>query len=211
MEYIPRKYPRTLHLPQSLSVTSDDKVHKSIEQFKGMEVVITEKMDGENTTIYCDGTHARSIDGRYHPSRAWMKQFAATISPHLDSRERICGEYLYARHSITYENLETYFYGFGWFIDGDLQSWDDMLQRFEEFKIKHVPVLYHGHYYDGLIEETISKLDLTKQEGFVLRYASYIKEDQFSSMVGKFVRNGHVQTDKHWMYTEIVKNGIKAG
>lgn len=68
--YIARKYPRTLHLPQSLSVTSDDKVHKSLDQFDVKEVVITEKLDGENTTIYCEGTHARSIDGRYHSSRA---------------------------------------------------------------------------------------------------------------------------------------------
>lgn len=42
-----RKYPRTLHLPQSLSVTSDDKVHKSLDQFEGKEVIITEKLDGD--------------------------------------------------------------------------------------------------------------------------------------------------------------------
>lgn len=41
--YVPRKYPRTLHLPQSLSVTSDDKMHKSTEQFVGEQIVITEK------------------------------------------------------------------------------------------------------------------------------------------------------------------------
>jgi hypothetical protein len=208
VEYIARKYPRTLHLPQSLSVTSDDKIHKSLNQFKGLEVIITEKMDGENTTIFNGGTHARSIDGRYHSSRAWMKQFSSTISPFLDACERICGEYLYARHSIAYDDLETYFYGFGWFIDGDLQSWDDMVQRFEEFNIKHVPVLYSGLFYDGLIEETISKLDLNKQEGFVLRNASLITENEFSTMVGKFVRKNHVQTEKHWMHSEIVKNNI---
>lgn len=206
--YTPRKYPRTLHLPQSLAVASDDKVHIGIDQFKGLEVVITEKMDGENTTIYCEGTHARSIDGRFHPSRAWMKQFAASVSPNLDVSERICGEYLYARHSIAYQDLETYFYGFSWFIEDKLQSWDDMVQRFAQLNIKTVPVLYRGTFYNGLIEEIASKLDLTKQEGFVLRSAGAVKGDEFSSMIGKFVRKGHVQADKHWMHSEIIKNEL---
>lgn len=206
--YIPRKYPRTLHLPQSLSVTSDDKVHKSLDQFIDKEVIVTEKLDGENTTIYCEGTHARSIDGRYHSSRAWMKQFAASVSPQLDPSERICGEYLYARHSIVYENLETYFYGFAWFIEDELQSWDDTMQRFEELGIKSVPMLYRGMYNADLVENISKKLDLAKQEGFVMRASSAISSEDFSLLIGKFVRKGHVQTDKHWMHSEIIKNNL---
>ena len=45
------------------------------------DLVITEKMDGENTTIHNGGTFARSPDSRYHPSRDWLKAFAASISP----------------------------------------------------------------------------------------------------------------------------------
>ena len=48
------KYPRTYHLPYSQSKT-DDKTLSNDDQFKGMEVVVTIKMDGENTTIYPDG------------------------------------------------------------------------------------------------------------------------------------------------------------
>jgi hypothetical protein len=206
--YTPRKYPRTLHLPQSLSITSDDKVHKSLKQFENLDVVITEKMDGENTTIYCGGTHARSIDGRYHSSRSWMKQFAASISIHLDESERICGEYMYARHSIAYDNLETYFYGFAWFIDDELQSWSDTMQRFDQLGIKHVPVIYNGTFYDGLVEKIALDMDLNTQEGFVMRSSGSVKPDEFSTLVGKFVRKGHIQTDKHWMYSEIVPNQI---
>ena len=209
MEYTPRKYGRTLHLPQSLAVTNDDKVHTSISQFEGHEVVISEKLDGENTTIFCEGTHARSIDGRFHPSRSWMKQFAAGISPFLDVSERIVGEYLFARHSIAYDNLETYFYGFAWFIEDELQAWNDTQERFSELGIISVPVLYHGPYFDGLIEKTANELNLETQEGFVLRSASSIVHDDFSKYVGKFVRQGHVQTDKHWMHSEIVPNLLK--
>ena len=57
-EYI--KYPRTFHLPWSPGATSDDKMLDGIDHFFGCECVITEKLDGENTTIYYNGYfHAR--------------------------------------------------------------------------------------------------------------------------------------------------------
>lgn len=63
------KYPRTFHLPYSLTLTDDDKRLESDGHFKLFdEVVVTEKMDGENTTVYQDGRiHARSLDGDSHP------------------------------------------------------------------------------------------------------------------------------------------------
>ncbi|WP_353331650.1 RNA ligase family protein [Phaeobacter sp. NW0010-22] len=76
------------------------------------EVVITEKVGGENTTIFSEGCHPRSPDARYHPSRDWVKAFAAGISPMLAANERIVGEYLFARHSIGYDNLPSYFFRF---------------------------------------------------------------------------------------------------
>jgi len=165
-------------------------------------------MDGENTTIHCEGTHARSVDSRSHPSRDWLKQFAASVSPQLDPCERICGEYLYAKHSIAYNDLQSYFLGFGWFIEDELQSWEDTVQRFEQLGICSVPVLYYGPYHDGIIEETINGLDMEVQEGFVMRSASAFTVEEFSVRVGKFVRENHVQTDTHWMNAEIVKNGL---
>src|SRR5690606_36086297 len=43
------KYPRTYHLPQSPGMNDDDRMLKSLEIFHNREIVITEKMDGENT------------------------------------------------------------------------------------------------------------------------------------------------------------------
>ncbi|XKM42240.1 RNA ligase family protein [Rhizobium ruizarguesonis] len=94
------------------------------------DLVITEKMDGENTTIHRGGSHARSPDSRYHSSRDWLKAFAAGISPQLADGERIVGENLYARHSIGYDDLPSYFLGFAWIIEGEVQSWDLTLARF---------------------------------------------------------------------------------
>ena len=72
-----QKYGRTFHLPQSPGATSDDKVMDSIAALESGTLIITEKMDGENTTIHAGGCHARSPDSRYHPSRDWVKAFAA--------------------------------------------------------------------------------------------------------------------------------------
>jgi len=113
-----KKYGRTFHLPTSPGVMSDDKILKDTFVLTAAEdVVFTEKMDGENTTIHSSGCHARSPDSGYHASRDWIKAFAAGISSRLDVNERIVGEYLFARHSVAYENLPTYFLGFAWIVD----------------------------------------------------------------------------------------------
>lgn len=142
-----KKYGRTFHLPGSPGATSDDKImHNMSPLLAAAEVVITEKMDGENTTIFSEGCHPRSPDARYHPSRDWVKAFAAGISPMLTPNERIVGEYLFAHHSISYDNLPSYFLGFAWIVDDVVQSWDDTLAKFSELGIASVPVLYRGPF-----------------------------------------------------------------
>ena len=69
------KYPRTPHLPWSEGITSDDKKIKTLNKFHGRSVIITEKMDGENTTMYRNNIHARSLDSRGGEERAWIKNF----------------------------------------------------------------------------------------------------------------------------------------
>ncbi len=106
------KYPRTPHLPWSLGATNDDVKQRDLSHFVGKQVVVTEKMDGENTTLYNDYIHARSIDSRFHPSRAWVKALQVQVGYKIPIRWRICGENLYARHSISYNNLPSYFMAF---------------------------------------------------------------------------------------------------
>ena len=69
------KYPRTWHLPDSPNRGADgDHAHADYSPFAGREVVVTEKLDGENTTIYADGhCHARSVASGYHPTRTWVR------------------------------------------------------------------------------------------------------------------------------------------
>lgn len=200
------KYPRTPHLPWSLSVSSDDLRHKSVIDFSG-EVVITEKMDGENTTLYRDHLHARSLDSRHHPSRDWLKQWHGSMAHAIPDGWRICGENLFARHSVAYKNLSSYFYGFSvWNENNECLSWDDTLEWFSLLSIHPVPVLYKGLWDENTIRKLA--LDTNTQEGYVVRSADAFSYDDFSQQVAKWVRANHVTSDKHWMHSEVIPNGL---
>lgn len=203
-----KKYGRTFHLPISLGTTSDDKIMSALDGLMVDDLVITEKTDGENTTIHSSGTHARSPDSCYHPSRDWIKAFAASISPQLENDERIVGENLFAKHSVAYEELPSYFLGFSWIVGHDIQSWDRTLLRFEELGITPVMELYRGPFTNRLFEEIADQLDLTKQEGFVARDAAGFNENKMPLCMGKYVRANHVQSETHWMNSELVPNRL---
>lgn len=203
-----KKYGRTFHLPISPGAASDDKIMSSLDGLIVEDLVVTEKMDGENTTIHLGGTYARSPDSRRHPSRDWLKAFAAGVSPRLSEGERIVGENLYARYAVAYDALPSFFLGFAWIVDGEIRPWDLTLARFGELGIQPVPTLYRGPYRAGLFEDLARSLDLSKQEGFVARVAAAFRESAMPERMAKYVRAGHVQTNTHWMRSELVPNRL---
>ncbi|WHO71101.1 RNA ligase family protein [Rhizobium sp. BT03] len=203
-----KKYGRTYHLPISPGATSDDKVMATLDGLMIGDLIITEKMDGENTTIHRGGSHARSPDSRYHPSRDWLKAFSAGIQPQLADGERVIGENFYARHSVGYDDLPSFFLGFAWIVHDEIQSWDLTLARFEELGIVPVPTLYRGPYEAGLFEQTAASLNRTRQEGFVVRTADAFPEADMSVRMGKYVRANHVQSETHWMQSELIPNRL---
>lgn len=195
------KYPRTYHLPWSEGMNDDDRMHANMEIFVGKEIVVTEKMDGENTTMYSDYIHARSIDGRNHVSRNWVKNYWSTLSQDIPEKWRLCGENLFAKHSIEYTDLKSYFYGFSiWNEFNECLSWDETQEWFKLLDIQSVPVLYRGIYDEKLIKNIYDSSKWETSEGYVLRTTEGFNFKDFRSHVGKFVRKGHVQTTKHWMF-----------
>lgn len=203
------KYPRTHHLPWSENLTEDDRLIKSLDGFIGKEVIVTEKMDGENTTMYSDHIHARSVDSQNHISRNWVKNFWSKFSFDIPEKWRICGENLYAVHSIRYDILPTYFMGFSVWNDKNVcLSWDETIEWFSLLGITPVPIMYRGIFDEKKIRDI--KLDKEHQEGYVIRVASSFDYSEFRSVVGKYVRRNHVQTVKHWMHGQPVEvNGIQ--
>ncbi len=204
-----KKYGGAFHLPQSPGATSDDKIMRSVDGLVAAdEVVFTEKMDGENSTIHNQGCQPRSLDARYHPSRDWMKAFAAGISPQLAENERIVGEHLFARHSIVYRALPSCFLGFVWIKQEEVQAWDATLFRFAELGIAPVPELHRGPFSDQVVSTVLSNLDLDRQEGFVVRDMAAFSEQDMPTRLAKYVREDHVQSDTHWMNAELIKNEL---
>lgn len=199
------KYPRTPHLPWSLGASKDDKKLKSIEYFLNKNVVVTEKMDGENTTLYSDHLHARSLDSRDHWSRHWLKGLHAQIKENIPVGFRICGENLYAKHSIKYENLSNYFLAFSVWENERCLSWPDFEEYIARIGIPTVPVIWQGVFDEKILHGIEENLDFEKTEGYVLRLEESFQLSDFQTSVAKFVRTGHVQTDEHWMYNRYNK------
>ena len=202
------KYPRTYHLPFSPGFTSDDKVLKDDSQFYGKRVVVTEKMDGENTSIYNDGCHARSIDSQHKPYHSWLLNNMYNFIYDIPDNFRICGEYLYAKHSIGYDNLPSYFLAFSVWENDRCLNWEDTKEFCEALNIAMVPILYEGVYDSDLINKIASEAVLRGSEGIVVRVWDEFKYDDFSKSIAKYVRPNHVQTDKHWSQGIIEKNGL---
>lgn len=137
------KHPRTLHLPWSNVEDSTDKVLPSVSQFENQEVVITEKRDGKNTSLYPYGLiHARSLDGRNHPWQDVIKAEWAQKCFNLPKGWRVVGENLRAEHSIRYENLKSWLEVFTLFNESNqVLSWKDTVEWCELLDLSLVPVL----------------------------------------------------------------------
>lgn len=193
------KYPKTYHLPWSPGISKDDKIMKDISYLDCHIIEVTEKMDGENTTMYHDYIHARSINLNPHWSRSYVKSLHAKIKDKIPIGYRICGENMYAVHSIKYDNLKDYFLVFSIFNDKNIcLSYDDTQDFCEMLGLKMVPHLYQGRLKD-LHNPTLFKgIDVNKQEGYVVRPNSSFHFNEFNRMVAKWVRPNHVQTNEHW-------------
>lgn len=205
------KYPRTRHAVWSRGIGDDDKVHTSMENFHGRDVVVTEKMDGESFTGYSDGySHARSLDSRHHSSRDAVKSLWGRIYYTIPHGFRVCGENLYAKHSIAYDDLDSFFYGFSvWDERNVALDWDATLAFFSERGITPVRELYRGVYDESVIKALWDESKRSRMEGYVIRVVDEIPYDEFGNKVAKFVRKGHVQTDTHWMTQAVVPNILR--
>jgi len=207
------KYPRTYHLPWSPGVTKDDRVMapKALETLLAGDVVVTAKMDGENTTMYRDGIHARSLDYEPHGSRDWVRALHAQIAHEIPEGWRICGENLFARHSIAYENLESRFLVFSIWDGLRCLSWDETVEYATMLGLPLVPTLPSDADLKKLGPALVKEgLAGDACEGFVVRRRGEFTYADFRHAVAKYVRANHVQTHGHWMRSQIVPNGTRS-
>ena len=203
------KFSRTPHLPWSLGRDEDDEELLSLEELKKGEVICTEKLDGENNTLYTDYMHARSIDSLSTPWQDWMRAFHGGMKYLIPRDLRICGECVYIKHSILYGALTSYFYVFGVFRGRTCLSWDDTLEVCRSLSLEPVPVLYRGPWDEQRIKACWTGRSVFggEQEGYVVRSAGSFED--YKAHVAKFRRADHVKTDKHWTKPPYTKNIFK--
>ncbi len=212
------KYARTYHLPWSPGVTKDDRIMPDLLQFetfgiKPNGVVVTVKMDGECTTMYSDYVHARSIEYDPHPSRSWVKALHARVAHDIPKKWRVCGENLYAKHSIKYEKLSDYFQVFSIWDDKNFcLNWRETEIWCALLGLTMVPALYIGAWDEKHIRSLYTPtLNGDPCEGYVVRLSESFHYRDFRRCVGKYVRAQHVQTHGHWMRNQVEPNKLAEG
>ena len=208
------KYSRTYHVPWSAGLTKDDRMlpESSLILWDGTEVIITEKRDGEQSNLYKDGIHARSIDFTSHPSRDRLRALHAQIAHDIPDTWRITGENLTAMHSIHYKHLDTFFEVFGIWNGLECLSWQDTELYAGLLGLKTVPLLWKGIWNNDIKTSCIeNKLfinpSLDEIEGYVIRPAQKFQYKDFNKVVGKFVRANHVDKLRHhWFGSQLIWN-----
>lgn len=136
------KYGRSLHAQISLGTTSDDRFMPDgyVRAFSDMDdLVMTEKLDGQNDCFNKRGLFARSHAAQsILPWDKPMRERWDLIKNDLGDLE-IFGENMYGVHSIGYKNLESYFYVFGVREHGRWMSWEEVKFYASAFDFPTVP------------------------------------------------------------------------
>jgi ATP-dependent RNA circularization protein (DNA/RNA ligase family) len=193
------KYPRTQHLPWSNGGSVDDLRMIDTSHFNGKTLVYTEKLDGENTVMTRENIHARSETGYSKPWQTFLKAKWASFKFEIPEGMEICGENLYAVHSIEYGVLPSVFFVFNIFMDDFVLSVPEMIEWANLLNLPIVPIIKYGPIEEL---EIPTKSSFGKEcEGYVVRNIESFKIQDFSKNVAKCVREDHVQTNAHWTKT----------
>lgn len=208
-----KKYPRTYHMPWSEEIHSDDKTYDNMGYFLNKPLAISIKMDGSNVGLSFETVSSRSGDYPGHPSFDMLKQKYFTIKHDIPKNMIIYGEWLYAVHSIEYDDLDDYFVSFAILENGKWLSVKEVIEWSELLGLKTVKYIKRNIKFTDLADMKEKTTEMAKSviksghEGIVMRL-----EESFLDLTKntvKYVRSGHVQTDKHWSFQKIKVQKVK--
>jgi hypothetical protein len=217
------KYPTTPYFPfspqwRSPDTAKDDEAFlANVDHLLDAPLVITTKMDGSNVQMDNKQIAARNGTTANHKSFDYLKALhAETYKYVIPDGIQVFGEWLYAKHSIHYNNLTSYLQLFGVY-DMNLRlwgSWKDVETMARLMMVPTVPVLKRSATFDKEWKLTKDITELAQivinqgHEGVVARIDYPFHYGQFSDHIAKYVRPNHVQTDEHWSQEDIVKNKL---
>lgn len=217
------KFPSTPYLAvlDGTSVRSDKVFSFSErERFLAHEVNIEEKIDGANLGISFDSEgilHAQNrgnclqvpMTGQWKTLPAWLAHRNARFFDVLTDRYILFGEWCYAKHSVSYDQLPDWFIGFDVF--------DSQAERFvckeirDEFlaslELNVVPFVATGRLSLLEITEHLGKSRFGEgpAEGLYLRY----DDADWLGQRAKIVRSEFVQSiEQHWSRAPLEVNRL---
>jgi hypothetical protein len=121
----------------------------------------------------------------------------------------VCGENVYAKHSIHYDNLPDYFLLFSVWEGSRALSWSETRTYADLLGLAMVPELYTGPFSEKTFYNLAKEVVDRGGEGVVVRLEDSFSYDDFADSVAKYVRENHVTTSTHWMQEVVVPNGLK--
>ena len=200
------KYPRTSYWPWSPQIPADGLQVADPSVFVGLEVVVTEKLDGSNTLLHRGEVYGRSVSTpSTAPWRAMVKKHHAWKL--ADSDDLLYGEDIFGVHSIEYGPVaeDRTLYAFALRRRERFESFDEVRDLAKRLDIAVVPVVWRGRFGSvNAIRELVAEAHTRashlggQREGVVIRPAAGFPAADFGSLVCKSVRRDHVQTDEHW-------------
>jgi len=152
------KYPRTRHLEGSRLQPGDaDLDQVPLDALRGQYCVIEEKLDGANAGISLDGEAGLALQSRGHflvggarekhwdLFKRWARTHTAALAARASGGLTVYGEWLYAKHTIFYDQLPHYFLEFD-IRDATGAFWSTERRRahLAGSPVVSVPVLWEG-------------------------------------------------------------------
>jgi hypothetical protein len=207
------KYPKSWHIFYSEKLSSDDKQHHDDNHFHGKNVIVSIKMDGENTTIYNKTSHARSMDSQIDSEdRRWIEALRKSkIEGNIPDSLRICGENMFYKHTCKYEDLDSMFYVFSIWDGSKCLSWEETKIWCDLLGLVTVPIIYEGLYNKDIIISRFKEYIANNKdvEGFVIRNEEEFEIEDFSTSLSKYVRRTFVIPSQHWRYSVKTLNQLR--
>ncbi len=208
------KFPRTMHLLNLGAATKDDKVMTPNDQknFLNVEVEVYEKIDGANLGISIDVNGKIRIQNRSHwidcNSHIQFKKLNVWVTNHTDelheilepSRHILYGEWMVARHSISYSQLPDMFMAFDIYdkVEKKFYSSNKLNDALKTTTIKQVQMIGKVNFkkiddFKNLMGRQSNYTDAI-MEGIYVRVCS----DDWVIHRAKIVRQGFIAGNEHW-------------
>lgn len=220
------KYPRTPHIAGSrLQAGDEDLASVARDALAGLPLVIEEKLDGSNSAVSFAPDGELVLQSRGHVLtggarerqfdlfKRWASHHSNWLRERLHSRYVMYGEWLYARHTIPYDQLPHYFLEFD-VLDretGVFLSTERRRAMLDGGPVVSVPVLGTAVLP---LERYIARSTASSVETME---GLYIKHEAEGQVLGryKYVRAGFLQavadSGEHWMDRPIEPNRLRDG